>query len=79
MSDCAYGRLAETMAILDVKLIDDVPSVTCHDPAAFYSKVVQEIAPGYEIEHAAKVCIEHQHAVNAMPGHWQSIRIRITA
>lgn len=77
MSDCTFAVMTETMAILDAKLIDNVAPTACQDPAAFEAVVVQILAPGYKVEHAARVCIEHQKALNAMPGHWTSHRIRI--
>lgn len=77
MSDCAFAVMTETMAILDAKLIDNVAPTACQGPAAFEAVVVQILAPGYKVEHAARVCIEHQAVVNVIPGHWASNRIRI--
>lgn len=76
MSTCAFGDLAAGMAVLALAPPDEAPK-QCGQTGEYYVTVAQHVTGGYEVEHIAKVCPDHEHQVSGIDGHVSSRKIRI--
>lgn len=78
MTACSFAELAAGMAVLAMAVPDERPA-QCTHASMFYVTVAQNVTVGYEVEHVAKVCTEHEYVLSGVEGYLTSRKIRIPA